>query len=267
VFVWVCIIYTDLLKEQRRIINVSQSIYAPELDRVPAVKKLRYRKEKIMSLYFYSGKPGSGKSLHAARVIDQWVRQGKNVITNFPINENFWDRRREKGKKTGIVMSETNDFILRFGIRGLVGFARQFHKLNSDGEMIERQTLVIFDECQTLFNSRSWNIKGRSDWISMFTQHRKFGYEFILISQDKALIDKQIRLVFQYDYEHRNLKFYKTFGFLLSFILGGNFFVIVVKSMDVGKKDHSEFKIGQKKYYKLYDSYRIFDTATLRANY
>lgn len=220
-----------------------------------------------MSVYFYSGKPGTGKSLHAAKVIDQWVRQGKNVITNFPLNEGFWDKRRQKGKKVGKVLSCTNDEVLKYGVRGLVGFSQQFHSHAADGRMIEKQTLVVLDECQTLFNSRSWNVKGRSDWVTLISQHRKFGYEFLFISQDKTFVDKQIRCQFQYDYEHRNLKNFKTFGFLLSMLCGGNFFVVVVRSMDVGKKDHSEFRGSSKKYYKLYDSYRIFDNATLRANY
>lgn len=220
-----------------------------------------------MSVYFFSGKPGSGKSLHAAQMIDEWVRRGKNVITNFPINEHFWDKRKAKGKNVGIVISCSNDEILKYGVKGLVGFSDQFHSRNKEGQMIERQTLVILDECQTLFNSRSWNIKGRSDWVILFSQHRKFGFEFLLISQEKTFVDKQIRAQFQWEYEHRNIKNFKTLGFILAMLCGGNFFVVVVRSMDVGKKDHAEFKGSSKKYYKLYDSYRIFDTQTLRANY
>ena len=220
-----------------------------------------------MSVYFFSGKPGSGKSLHAAKMIDEWICKGRNVITNFPINEDFWAKRRAKGKKTGMVFSSSNDDFLQNGVKGLVGYAKQFHKTNDDGKMIEKQTLVILDECQTMFNSRSWNAKGRSDWIILFSQHRKFGFEFLLISQHKDFVDKQIRCQFQYDYDHRNLKNFKTLGFILSLLFGGNFFVIVVKSMDIGKKDHTEFCGARKKYYKLYDSYRIFDTKTLSANF
>ena len=220
----------------------------------------------FMSVYFFSCKPGSGKSLHAAKMIDQWVRKGRNVIANFPVNDNFWAKKRRQDK-LGKVIMVTNEELLKYGIRGLVGYASQFHKRQPDGQMIEKQTLVIIDECQTIFNSRSWNTKGRSDWISMFTQHRKFGFEFLLISQDKVFVDKQIRAVFEWDYEHRNLKKFKTFGWLLSLVLGGNFFIVVVKSMSVGKKDHTECLGASKRYYKLYDSYRLFDTTVLRANY
>ena len=34
--------------------------------------------------------------------------------------------------------------------------------------------------------------------------------------------------------------------------------------MDTGKKDHTEIMSASKKYYKLYDSYKIFDTKTLK---
>ena len=34
-------------------------------------------------IYFYSGRPGSGKSLHCAKMIDQYQKRGKNVICNF----------------------------------------------------------------------------------------------------------------------------------------------------------------------------------------
>ena len=38
-------------------------------------------------IYFYSGTPGSGKSLHVAQDIYQYLQRGKNVIANFDINE------------------------------------------------------------------------------------------------------------------------------------------------------------------------------------
>ena len=115
-----------------------------------------------------------------------------------------------------------------------------------------------------MFNSRSWNQKGRSQWVIFFTQHRKFGYTVILVSQHKDLIDKQIRHIFQHDYEHRNVKNFKLIGWFLALLFGGNLFVNPVKSMDTGKKDHTEFMIAPRKYYKLYDSYKIFDTTTLK---
>lgn len=216
-------------------------------------------------IYFYSGRPGSGKSLHCAKMIDQYHRRGSNVICNFEVNQDFWKKKKCK-KNTlldapGIIKELTNEELT---IDFLMDFANKNHKRNSRGQILEKQTLLIIDECQTMFNSRSWNQKGRSEWVIFFTQHRKFGYTVILVSQHKDLIDKQIRHILQYDYEHRNVRNFKVIGWFLALLSGGNLFAISVKSMDVGKHDHTEFMTASKRYYKLYDSYKIFDTKTLR---
>lgn len=114
-------------------------------------------------IYFYSGRPGSGKSLHCAKMIDQYHRKGKNVICNFEVNENFWKHKRCKKNKFlkdyGIIQELTNE---QLTIDFLMDFANKNHKRNKRGQIIEKQTLLIIDECQTMFNSRSWNQKGRS---------------------------------------------------------------------------------------------------------
>lgn len=216
-------------------------------------------------IYFYSGRPGSGKSLHCAKMIDQYHKKGKHVICNFEVNENFWKKKYcKKNKHTGDfgIIEELNNEQLTIDF--LMDFANKNHERNARGQIKENQTLLIIDECQTMFNSRSWNQNGRSEWVIFFTQHRKFGYTVILVSQHKDLIDKQIRHIFQHDYEHRNVKNFKLFGWFLALLCGGNLFFIPVKSMDTGKKDHTEIMFASKKYYKLYDSYKIFDTKTLK---
>ncbi len=47
-------------------------------------------------IHFFTGTPGSGKSLHMAMVIDKSMRKGKNVIANFEINESSFARFKEK---------------------------------------------------------------------------------------------------------------------------------------------------------------------------
>lgn len=216
-------------------------------------------------IYFYSGLPGSGKSLHCAKMIDQYHRKGKNVIANFEVNLHFWDGVKVKDNAflhaPALIQELSNNELT---IEYLLDFADKYHERNEIGQIKEKQTLLIIDECQTMFNSRSWNQKGRSEWVIFFTQHRKFGYTIILVSQNKNLIDKQIRGVFEFDYEHRNVKNFKLFGFFLSLLCGGNFFIIPVKWMTNGKQDHTEFMFASRKYYKLYDSYKIFDTKALK---
>lgn len=210
-------------------------------------------------LYFFSGTPGSGKSLHASQMVDRWYRRGKNVIANFPINMEFWNNK--KIKDGGQILYASNEWLT---VNNLIEFADKNHERNKKGRVEAEQTLLIIDECQTMFNSRSWNQTGRALWIVFFTQHRKYGFDVILISQDKVFVDKQIRAVFEHDYMHRDIKNFKLFGQLIAFLFGGHLFICVKKWMANGKKDSASILFGLEKYYDLYDSYRIFDYEGLR---
>lgn len=232
-------------------------------------------------IHFFTGTPGSGKSLHMAMLIDKQLRNGKNVIANFEINENAFRRfQRKHPGKLGTFVCVSNRELLtnaykpstdrhaslppadRFSyIDGLYGYARQFHRRNSRGQIIEGQTLLVLDECQDLFNPRSWNRKDRLQWCSFFREHRKYGYEVYLISQDDSVIDKQIRFILQYEYTHRCVNNYKLFGRLLGLLAGGKLFVCVKRMYGVRAKDakvKTSFFAGQRRYYDFYDSYKTF---------
>lgn len=97
-------------------------------------------KGEIYMIYFYSGRPGSGKSLHCAKMIDQYHRKGKNVICNFEVNENFWKHKRCKKNKFlkdyGIIQELTNE---QLTIDFLMDFANKNHKRNKRGQIIENR--------------------------------------------------------------------------------------------------------------------------------
>lgn len=233
-------------------------------------------------IHFFTGTPGSGKSLHMAMIIDQQLRKGKNVIANFEINEKTFRRFNEKhpGKLGRFIYVSNREFLTnayrpfyngkrrisppadRFSyLEGLYGYALQFHERNEKGQIKEDQTLLVLDECQDLFNPRSWNRKDRLSWCSFFREHRKYGYEVYLISQDDTVIDKQIRHILQYEYLHRCVNNYKLSGRILGFISGGKLFVYVKRMYGVKSKDakvKSHFFSGQRKYYEFYDSYKTF---------
>ena len=67
-------------------------------------------------IYFFSGTPGSGKSLHCAKMIDQWVRRGRNIIANFEINEEFWDAKQRNASRIEWVENESLnvDYLFKF---------------------------------------------------------------------------------------------------------------------------------------------------------
>lgn len=68
----------------------------------------------------------------------------------------------------------------------------------------EGKGLLILDEAQLLFNSRQWN--NNKQWIEFFTQHRKLGWDVILIAHHIQMIDKQVRPLVEIETRFRNLK-------------------------------------------------------------
>lgn len=213
---------------------------------------------------FFTGRPRNGKSLHMAMIIYKEMKKGKNVIANFEINEHVFDKFDKKypGKRGTFIYVSNKELLNnaylpytekgrqipppkdRYSyLEGLYGYANQFHKRNYRGQIIEDQTLLVLDECQELFNSRSWNRSDRLEWCSFFRQHGKYGYDVYLISQDDKVIDKQIRSILQYEWEHRYVK--RMYG---------------IKGKE--SKIQSKFFQGQQRYYTFYDSYKTFTRDT-----
>lgn len=95
-------------------------------------------------------------------------------------------------------------------------------------------------------------------WATFFTQHRKYGYNIILITQFDRLIDRQIRGVVEYEVIHRKVSNFKTIGFFLGLLFRGNVFIAVRRWYCIKEKIDSEFFVLRKKYASLYDSYKIF---------
>ena len=237
-----------------------------------------------MAIDFYTGVPGSGKSYHAAQKIYNAIRSGKTVIGNIEINIDNIPPKNNKPKGQYIYINNSewlNNSIQQYRLntngtysssfvepkdifsylQGLKGFAYNFHARNKDGTFKLFQTLIILDECQELFNSRTWNRKDRLAWCAFFRLHRKLGYDCILISQDDKCIDKQIRAVLETEYIHRNVSKYKLFGKLLAAPFGGNLFLCVKRMYGYSKKDSkigTNFIFGSNKYFKIYDTTQLY---------
>ena len=194
-------------------------------------------------IYFYSGTPGSGKSLHCARdIYNKLFIKKENVIANFPINEQMLNKKKKKGKFEYVSNLEMTP-------NYFIDYAKKNHIPNK-----ENQTLVIIDECQILFNPRTWNDKNRLSWIEFFTQHRKYGYNFILISQFDRLVDRQIRSLFEYEVKHRKANNFKILN-----MLPIKLFVAVTVWYGIKEKVNAEFFLFRKKYANLYNSYKDFE--------
>ena len=196
-------------------------------------------------IWFYSGTPGSGKSLHVARDIYDRIGYGKTVIGNIMVNQ---DALKRKGRGKYIYKNDvemTPDYLYKYAIEN--------HKRGKEG-----QTLIIIDECQRLFGAREWNAGGRKEWNEFFQLHRHYGYDIILISQFDRLVDRQIRALFEYEIKHRKINNFTTFGWILGMLSGGALFVCIEYWYGVREKIGQTFFRGNRKLYKLYDSYETF---------
>lgn len=194
----------------------------------------------------YSGTPGSGKSLHVAQYISDRCRNKRCTIANFDINEDcvknadcfhYWDNSELTPER-------------------LVSFSDEFFETH---KFKEGAILLIIDEAQLLFNAREWNVKGRSDWLLFFTQHRKLGFDVILIAQFDRMIDKQIRSLFEYEVIHRKVSNFGWKGKMLSIWSGNRLFVAVKMWYPLKEKVGSERFYYTSKLGQMYDTRSMFD--------
>ena len=198
---------------------------------------------------FYSGTPGSGKSLHVAEKLYYWVRAGLPAVGNFDIN---LDRIKTRHKKE-YVFKRNDELTPEF----LLAYANE--QIKKKGKVKEDSILLVIDECQLMFNARDWTKQGRGEWLHFFTLHRHLGYKIILVAQFDRMIDRQVRSLIEYEYIHRKVSNFGRKGKIVSALALGNLFVCVKVWYPMKEKVGSEFFKAHKRYYSLYDTYALFE--------
>lgn len=193
----------------------------------------------------YSGTPGSGKSLHLAKDIRDRAILGKPTIANFPTN-------LQKYKRADFTYCPNDQMTPEF----LIQYSRNYFRTH---RFKEGAIWCVIDECQIVFNAREWQIAGRAAWLSFFTQHRKYGYNIILIAQFDRMIDRQIRSLIEYEFVHRKCSNFGIGGMIFSLVAGGKLFVTVQRWYPLKEKIGADFFRASKKYWSIYDSYATFD--------
>lgn len=196
----------------------------------------------------YSGTPGSGKSLHASENLLHCINlHKKRVITNYEID---------------ITRLKHPELFTFFDNSDLVS-PEPLYKISKDffenRKIKEGQIILFLDECQLLFNCRDFTSKNRMAWLSFFSQHRKLGYDIILMAQFDRMLDRQIRSLIEYQVIHRKVSNFGLFGKIISFVFFGNLFCAVRQWYPLKQVVGSEFFVARKKYYSLYDTFATFD--------
>lgn len=197
----------------------------------------------------YSGTPGSGKSLHAAENLLHCVNLHKMLcITNYDI-----DRNKIKNNEFLIILDNKS-----ITPKKLYEISNDYFK---DRKRKESQIVLFIDEAQLLFNSRNFSQSGRMEWLSFFSQHRKYGYDVILMAQFDRMLDRQIRSLIEYQCIHRKVSNFGLFGKIFSLFFLGNLFVCVKQWYPLKQVIGHEFFMARKKYYEIYDTFATFEQA------
>lgn len=194
----------------------------------------------------YSGTPGSGKSLHCAQIVRNHLKLYSDVIGTFHINKNCLF------KKSPYEYTYVNIYSLSPAF--LVGYAKT-HKLKKG---VEGSFLLVIDEAQRLFNSRTWNNKDRNDWITFFAEHRHLGFDIILVSQNDRMLDRQIRALIEYEFIHRKVTQFGLKGKILSLFVGN--FAYVKNWYPLKEKIDSCFFRAEKRLFDFYDTFEDFSS-------
>lgn len=204
-----------------------------------------------MTIYLYSGTPGSGKSLHATRDIRDYLKYKKcDVISNYGVKvDEKWKGRYHYCPNGELQPASLVLFAVDYWNSGTRRFA-------------EDSLLLVIDECQLIFNSRTWADSDRLNWIEFFSQHRKYGYKIIFIAQSDGMIDKQIRAVIEYEVNHRKIGNFGIFGKLLS-VPFKNLFIAVTRYYTMSERLGAEWFRYSKAIARMYNSYDTFTQARL----
>ncbi len=161
------------------------------------------------------GSPGSGKSAVATALALRHIKRGGVVAANFSLIDGWSDVLAHQHPLSKITdsfrYSKSASYFQRFlyvdsmsAIRSINPRALSVDLYKDDGKYSEGNGLLIIDEAQLVFNSRKW--EKNFDWITFFTQHRKLGWDVILIAHSAEMIDSQIRPLAEYASTFRNLQ-------------------------------------------------------------
>lgn len=200
-----------------------------------------------MTIYLYSGTPGSGKSYHATADIWDYVnrRYPRAVVSNYDLRHDM--RNYDVAYHYLPNGALDPDWLVDFSARWFAS-----HKFQEDS------ILLVLDECQLLFNSREWNNPRRMAWLEFMSQHRHHGYKVILIAQSDKMVDRQFRALIEYEVKHRRLANFGIVGKVISLVALGRLFGAITTYYGLKERIGVRFFVPRRRVLGLYDSYQHF---------
>lgn len=214
-----------------------------------------------MTIEFYTGTPGSGKSWHSLETVLEYLDKGKHVIANFPIN--FTEKMIKQGLADRYMYIPDQFLMGEKGMALLWQVAAE--EVHTEDNIFEKKPrffgrgeskcLVVIDEAGNYFPPDESTTKVQKQWKLFFRQHRKMGYDFVLVSQGTSDINKAIKSCVEYEIAHRKANRVAPFKWLPFTIF---FYVRYWTSDRKRQLLGSESSIFVKKFAKLFDTHMMF---------
>lgn len=204
-----------------------------------------------MSILVYTGVPGSGKSVHAAREIRYNLNslRPRPVIANFELAEHAPVRRPDMFHYVPNASLSVDD---------LTAFAVGWWEANG-GRLCEDGIDVYFDEAQLLWNARLWSQSDRLKWLEFLSQSRKYGYRVVMIAQSAKMLDNQFRMLVETEVNHRRMSAMGLAGYLMALPFRNRLIVAVRSAYQINERTGSQWLLVNRRDWAMYDSYKKFD--------
>lgn len=202
-----------------------------------------------MTIYLYSGVPGSSKSAHAVND----VRFALNRPTPRPVIANFKLADDAPVKRRDLYHYVPNSMLTT---KMLTDFATEFWETH---DFHEDYLTLVLDECQLLFNSRLWTQKDRLSWLEFFSQSRKWGYKVIFIAQSARMVDNQFRMLIEYEVNHRRVQSMGIIGGVLGMLTLNRLFMQVTYLFQTQERLGSQLFFLRNADMRMYETRKTFD--------
>ncbi|HAF2131216.1 TPA: hypothetical protein G9F27_005571 [Salmonella enterica] len=133
-----------------------------------------------MAVKWVTGKLGAGKGLYCDYEMQKYYKQGRRVVTNYPVDTHLLDS--ESSNPVTVLPCHPR--------------AEDLHALGRGCPASEKEKFgaVFLDEAGTWLNSRTYADKTRLSLIDWFIHSRHLGWDVFIIVQNEEMIDKQIAL-------------------------------------------------------------------------
>ena len=199
-------------------------------------------------ILFYSGKTGSGKTYEAMIAILDWLQKGRTVYTNIDGLDD--PACREYISVMFDIPMSTLDSIL-------VHRDYEFFKTCWDTGKIPPASLTVIDEAHKIFNCRDWQKDHNRVFADWCSTSRHDMQDLILMTQDPAKVDSQIRSLCHYMYYFRKVDF---FGKLVK----ASYLLYIYDDWEgKGKPLRTVKRVYDKKIFPTYQSYNHADAQEL----